>query len=475
MNARRQWIARLAGAAVVAGVSVPAVAASILVWVHTRYPESIRGPGPYAYLGGGPFQLWMLAWSLGAGAILLALGVLLKRVAGDGLTWKRFRGELLAVAAVLAALVLPRFVLPPPPGPEARTGAERNFARYAADQVWRRLTAPYRRVGPLPLRGVAEAALLVWVTGWRVTDIEPIPGECGVREYRGWDVGSHRGIVRLYGPFGLPWRSIPFACPEAEGSLDAGVESPPRGEAVTRTRAGAVNRSPTAVTLHLGHVRQETSRGEPVYLLRPVAHIRIGAPEDVAHVRLELYRPDDETRPVGRYFATRVDGAWVFDWEDPPAEPHRLVILGERDGGGWTPMARVLVKGIDPGTGDATGVLTQSVPDAPALEEVIRRFFDLTSRRRHADAWELVHPRARRPNPGISEEQAKAAFVAQPPGPALEAILGMQLRASRKFPWCMCSVVEVAEVLVRFADGSERVIHAQRTEAGVWRVLWVPE
>ena len=217
---RKRWLAWAASAAMVAGISASALAVSLLAWVHSRYPESLRGPGLYALMGGGPFQLWMLVLSLAAGGGLLALGLLLKWLARDGFTGQRLLGELLAVAVVLAALALPRFLLPLPPGPDARTGAERNFARYAADRVWSQLTAPYDRirVGPLSLGGVAEVVLLAWVTGWRVTDIAPIPGECGVREYRGWDVGSYRGVVRLYGPFGIPWRSIAFACPgEGDG------------------------------------------------------------------------------------------------------------------------------------------------------------------------------------------------------------------------------------------------------------------
>lgn len=61
-------------------------------------------------------------------------------------------------------------------------------------------------------RDATDLLLRIWVTGWRVAEIEPINGVCGAHD-RGWDVGSYRGIVRFYGPFGILWYSVPFACP----------------------------------------------------------------------------------------------------------------------------------------------------------------------------------------------------------------------------------------------------------------------
>lgn len=397
---RRQWLTWAASAATVAGICIPALVVSILAWVHSRYPESLRGPGLYAFMGGGPFQLWMLAGSFAAGGVLLALGALLKWVSGNGFRWRRLGIDLLAVVVVLAALALPRFLLPTPPGPEARTGAERNFARYAADQVWSRLTAPYDRIrmGPLSLREAAEVALLVWVTGWRVTDIAPVPGECGVRGYRGWDVGSYRGTVLLHGPFGLPWRRIPFACPE-DGAPGPGAGLPSAGSAPPGGESAG--RHGEAAEVQLRAAGREAYRGEPVVLLRPVAYIAVRAPDDIVHVRLELARPGEEARPVARFFAVRRGDAWVFLWEDPPAEPHRLTVLGLRANGEWVTLGRVLVKGIEPGTGVWTGVLTRPVPDAAELEEVVRRYFDLTARalRRGAGAGPPAVPAAQSGHP----------------------------------------------------------------------------
>ena len=220
LHMRQRWLALLSGVAVAAGLSWSAVILSVVIWTQLFYPESIRGPGMYAFMGSGPFLLRLSGLAVVGGGVVAAAGFALKFTVSEGWRWRRLRREIIAVLVVVAAFVLPRFVLLPPPAPTARNDAEQDFARYAADQTWHRLAGFYQDRLSLT-RDATDLLLMIWVTGWRVAEIEPINGVCGVHD-RGWDVGSYRGIVRFYGPFGIPWYSVPFACPAPSGTVHPG-------------------------------------------------------------------------------------------------------------------------------------------------------------------------------------------------------------------------------------------------------------
>lgn len=210
----RRWRGIAAGLAYAVAALALALPATMVLWTHVHYPESIRGPGFWAYMGGGPLQMWLLIYGLAAAMAFSVVGLVLG--AGLGGDARRFRRRVWAVTSLvlLAAFIVPRFLFGASPlgGDMADVDRTRaDFARYAVDQAWQHVAT----TDPVFSRlegSRRHLALAVWVTGWQVTGIEAVPGTCRARD-RGWRPGNFRGTVRFYGPFGIPVFTVEFRCP----------------------------------------------------------------------------------------------------------------------------------------------------------------------------------------------------------------------------------------------------------------------
>lgn len=233
--------------------------------------------------------------------------------------------------------------------------------------------------------------------------------------------------------------------------------------------------------------KEERPGDGTVYLLASPAHIWVTLPYVTGSLQWRL----GGILPFGAEVATLtpklVDGKWVLDWYDPPAQPMRMTLYAEvpasepdspkylHDGDKrWNPIASGLVRLQGELSAEKTGVVVGSPAGLESVRDVVRQYFALTAKGSYEDAWSLLHPTAQQPNPATTRDQRHAAFLQAKPVPAPAEIEAVQRVEGWKYYDCQCQVGQTAEVTLRQNNGQVLRIHAAPDEKGDWRLFWDP-
>lgn len=108
----------------------------------------------------------------------------------------------------------------------------------------------------------------------------------------------------------------------------------------------------------------------------------------------------------------------------------------------------------------------------------VEQFYALISHGDYRSVWELLHTKARHPNPNMTPAVVQARLDAKQgkPGPALiSATAGKMSLDYVKYPMCMCMIRDSVYVTAKLSDGTEQRMMVSRERDGVWRILWTPE
>lgn len=116
------------------------------------------------------------------------------------------------------------------------------------------------------------------------------------------------------------------------------------------------------------------------------------------------------------------------------------------------------------------------IEDLKLAAAVAERYFFFTHAGDYEHAWNLIHPDVQ----NITERQganAKELYLAanQQPSKKLTDVINAQMLDEYKPRSTQIRVTNVAELTLRFEDGTEQKIHMAKDENGGWGLYWNPE
>jgi hypothetical protein len=140
---------------------------------------------------------------------------------------------------------------------------------------------------------------------------------------------------------------------------------------------------------------------------------------------------------------------------------------------GITPSNQLLQITLDPVTGKV--IKNSSLESLADAEKAVSTFFHLVETGNLQMAWDMIHPRSKVPNPGVTEIQSSKSFLTylNTHQLKLKTINSANWTPNGyKFADCMCTFVKEVLVKVTLTDGTTLEFHVIKDDDDHWKLYW---